>query len=33
MIEYTVRVYPKGDKSWYLNGKLTPGRRSCCRVC
>ena len=22
MIEYTVRVYPDGDKSWYLNGKL-----------
>ena len=21
MIEYTVRVYPKGDKFWYLNGK------------
>ena len=22
MIEYTVKVYPNGDKSWYLNGKL-----------
>ena len=22
MIEYTVRVYPNGDKSWYLNGEL-----------
>ena len=21
MIEYTVKVYPNGDKSWYLNGK------------
>ena len=21
MIEYTVNVYPNGDKSWYLNGK------------
>ena len=21
MIEYTVRVYANGDKSWYLNGK------------
>jgi hypothetical protein len=21
MIEYTVRVYPDGDKFWYLNGK------------
>ena len=22
MIEYTVRVYPNGDKEWSLNGKL-----------
>ena len=22
MIEYTVKVYPSGDKSWWLNGKL-----------
>jgi hypothetical protein len=22
MIEYTVEVYPHGDKCWYLNGKL-----------
>ena len=22
MIEYTVRVYPNGDKAYYLNGKL-----------
>jgi hypothetical protein len=22
MIEYTVEVYPYGDKCWYLNGKL-----------
>ena len=22
MIEYTVKVYPSGDKAWYLNGKL-----------
>ena len=22
MIEYTVKVYPNGDKSWYLNDKL-----------
>jgi hypothetical protein len=22
MIEYTVKVYPDGDKYWYLNGKL-----------
>ena len=22
MIEYTVKVYPDGDKEWYLNGKL-----------
>ena len=22
MIEYTVKVYPNGDKSWYLNGEL-----------
>ena len=22
MIEYTVKVYPNGDKEWYLNGKL-----------
>jgi len=22
MIEYTVKVYPNGNKSWYLNGKL-----------
>jgi hypothetical protein len=21
MIEYTVKVYPNGDKSWWLNGK------------
>ena len=21
MIEYTVRVYPNGDKEWFLNGK------------
>jgi hypothetical protein len=21
MIEYTVKVYPNGDKIWYLNGK------------
>ena len=21
MIEYTVKVYPNGDKYWYLNGK------------
>jgi len=21
MIEYTVKVYPHGDKCWYLNGK------------
>jgi hypothetical protein len=21
MIEYTVKVWPNGDKSWYLNGK------------
>ena len=21
MIEYTVKVYANGDKSWYLNGK------------
>ena len=21
MTEYTVRVYPSGDKYWYLNGK------------
>ena len=21
MIEYTVEVYPSGDKFWYLNGK------------
>ena len=21
MIEYTVKVYPDGDKFWYLNGK------------
>lgn len=20
MIEYTVKVYPDGDKEWYLNG-------------
>ena len=22
MIEYTVKVYPNGDKYWCLNGKL-----------
>ena len=22
MIEYTVKVYPNGNKSWYLNGKI-----------
>ena len=22
MIEYTVKVYPNGDKSWWLNDKL-----------
>ena len=22
MIEYTVKVYPNGDKEWWLNGKL-----------
>jgi len=22
MIEYTVKVYPNGDKCWHLNGKL-----------
>jgi len=22
MIEYTVKVYPNGDKGWFLNGKL-----------
>ena len=22
MIEYTVKVYPNGDKYWYLNDKL-----------
>jgi len=22
MIEYTVKVYPNGDKFWYLNGEL-----------
>ena len=22
MIEYNVKVYPNGDKAWYLNGKL-----------
>jgi len=22
MIEYTVRVFPNGDKVWYLNGKF-----------
>jgi hypothetical protein len=22
MIEYTVKVYPDGDKEWWLNGKL-----------
>jgi len=22
MIEYTVKVWPNGDKAWYLNGKL-----------
>ena len=22
MIEYTVKVYPNGSKSWYLNDKL-----------
>ena len=22
MIEYTVKVYPNGDKEWFLNGKL-----------
>jgi hypothetical protein len=22
MIEYTVEVYPSGDKAWYLNGEL-----------
>ena len=22
MIEYTVKVWANGDKSWYLNGKL-----------
>ena len=22
MIEYTVKVYPNGSKSWWLNGKL-----------
>ena len=22
MIEYTVKVYPNGDKFWWLNGKL-----------
>ena len=32
MIEYTVMVYDNGDKSWWLNGKLTPGRWSCCRM-
>ena len=21
MIEYTVKVYPNGDKEWWLNGK------------
>ena len=29
MIEYTVKVWDNGNKSWYLNDKLSPRRWSC----